>query len=73
MINAVIYARYSSDRQNEMSIEGQIEECRKYADNSLLQISIEDLDLVKLVSSDKYLELSLRAKLGELPIRITTG
>ena len=22
---AVIYARYSSDRQNEMSIEGQIE------------------------------------------------
>ena len=26
MKNAVIYARYSSDKQNEMSIEGQIEE-----------------------------------------------
>ncbi|MBP3816571.1 MAG: recombinase family protein [Firmicutes bacterium] len=29
---AVIYARYSSDRQNEMSIEGQIEKCRSYAE-----------------------------------------
>ena len=29
MKNAVIYARYSSDRQNEMSITGQIAECRK--------------------------------------------
>ena len=32
MKNAVIYARYSSDRQNEMSIEGQLAECRKYAE-----------------------------------------
>ena len=31
MKNAVIYARYSSDKQNEMSIEGQIEECKRYA------------------------------------------
>lgn len=31
MKNAVIYARYSSDKQTEMSIEGQIAECKKYA------------------------------------------
>ena len=29
---AVIYARFSSDKQNEMSIEGQLAECRKYAE-----------------------------------------
>ena len=28
MKTAVIYARYSSDRQNEMSIDGQIAECK---------------------------------------------
>lgn len=30
-MNVVIYARYSSHNQNEQSIEGQLEECRKYA------------------------------------------
>lgn len=29
--NAVIYARYSSDRQREESIEGQIRECKAFA------------------------------------------
>ena len=28
---AVIYARYSSERQNEQSIEGQLRECYAYA------------------------------------------
>lgn len=32
--NAVIYARFSSDRQREESIEGQIRECREYADKN---------------------------------------
>jgi DNA invertase Pin-like site-specific DNA recombinase len=31
-INAVIYARYSSDNQREESIEGQLRECKAYAD-----------------------------------------
>lgn len=32
MTNAVaIYARYSSDKQNSMSIEDQVSLCRKYA------------------------------------------
>ena len=30
-MNAVIYARYSSDRQTEQSIEGQIRFCTQYA------------------------------------------
>ena len=33
MQNAVIYARYSSHGQNEMTIEGQIRFCREYAEN----------------------------------------
>ena len=38
MKNAVIYARYSSDRQNEMSITGQIAECKKFAEEHDLLI-----------------------------------
>ena len=30
-MKAVIYARFSSDRQREESIEGQIRECTEYA------------------------------------------
>jgi site-specific DNA recombinase len=30
-MRAVIYARYSSDRQSEASIEDQLEVCRRYA------------------------------------------
>ena len=33
MKNAVIYARYSSHGQNEMTIEGQIRICREYAES----------------------------------------
>ena len=31
MKTAVIYARYSSDKQTEQSIEGQLHVCREYA------------------------------------------
>lgn len=30
-MNAVIYARYSSERQTEQSIEGQLRECNEFA------------------------------------------
>lgn len=33
-MKAVIYARYSSDNQREESIEGQIRECREYAERN---------------------------------------
>ena len=32
--NVVIYARYSSDNQREESIEGQLRECRTYAERN---------------------------------------
>ncbi len=31
-MKAVIYARFSSDKQNETSIEGQIRECMEFAE-----------------------------------------
>lgn len=34
----VIYARYSSERQNEQSIAGQVEECKKYASDNDIKI-----------------------------------
>ena len=33
MKNAVIYARYSSQGQNEQSIEGQVRICTEYAES----------------------------------------
>ena len=53
MKNAVIYARYSSDRQNEMSIEGQIEECRRYAEEHDLLIVQEYIDRAQTATTDK--------------------
>ncbi|MBQ6432166.1 MAG: recombinase family protein [Oscillospiraceae bacterium] len=37
-MNAVIYARYSSDNQREESIEGQLRECKAFANKKGLQI-----------------------------------
>ena len=33
-MKAVIYARYSSDNQREESIEGQLRECKEYAERN---------------------------------------
>ena len=33
-MKAVIYARFSSDKQNEASIEGQLRECMDYAERT---------------------------------------
>lgn len=37
-MKAVIYARYSSDNQREESIEGQLRECKEYADHNDIQV-----------------------------------
>lgn len=37
-MNAVIYARYSSDSQREESIEGQLRECKEYAEKKGITI-----------------------------------
>lgn len=44
---AVIYARYSSYRQDERSIEGQIEDCMRYAENNNLKVVGEYIDRAK--------------------------
>ena len=38
MKNAVIYARYSSERQNEQSIESQLRVCNEYAQHNGLYV-----------------------------------
>lgn len=38
MKNTVIYARYSSERQTEQSIEGQLRVCNEYAERNGLKI-----------------------------------
>ncbi|MGN1249523.1 MAG: recombinase family protein, partial [Candidatus Spyradocola sp.] len=37
-MNGVIYARFSSDHQREESIEGQVRECREFADRQGINI-----------------------------------
>lgn len=41
---AVIYARYSSDRQTEQSIEGQLRECELYAEKNGYQVIAKYID-----------------------------
>ena len=54
-MNAVIYARYSSDNQREGSIEGQIRECKEFAERS-------DITVV-----DTYIDRALSAKTDNRP------
>ena len=37
-MKGVIYARYSSDNQREESIEGQLRECKAFAEKNDIQI-----------------------------------
>ena len=37
-MKAVIYARYSSDSQRDESIDGQIRECKEYAERNGLKV-----------------------------------
>lgn len=43
-MKAVIYARYSSDNQREESIEGQIRDCKAYAEYNGIEIVGEYID-----------------------------
>ena len=43
-MNAVIYARYSSDNQREESIEGQIRECKEFAEKKDITIIANYID-----------------------------
>ena len=51
-MKAVIYARFSSDRQREESIEGQIRECSEYAQRQGITVVGEYIDRAKSASKD---------------------
>ena len=54
-MNAVIYDRYSSDSQREESIEGQLRECREYAERNNMTIV------------GTYIDRALSAKTADRP------
>ena len=53
MKKAVIYARYSSDRQTEQSIEGQLRVCHEFAEKNELTIIEEYIDRAMTGTNDK--------------------
>ena len=55
MLKTVIYARYSSQKQNEQSIEGQIHECERFA-------AAHNLMIV-----DKYIDRALSGRTSDRP------
>ena len=54
-MTAVIYARYSSDNQKEESIDGQLRECKSYAERNG----------IKIINS--YIDRALSAKTDNRP------
>lgn len=54
-MKGVIYARYSSDNQREESIEGQLRECKEYAEHNDIMIL------------DTYIDQALSAKTDNRP------
>ena len=51
-MNAVIYARFSSERQNETSIEAQLEECYNYCNQNDYIIVGEYIDREMTAKTD---------------------
>lgn len=52
-MRAVIYARYSCDRQTEQSIEGQLHECKAFAESEGIAIVGEYIDRALSGTTDK--------------------
>ena len=51
-MKAVIYARYSSDGQREESIDGQLRECKEYAERHNMNIIGTYIDRALSAKSD---------------------
>lgn len=58
MKTAVIYARYSSDRQTEQSIEGQLHVCQDYAQRNDIVIVDNYIDRAMSGTTDNRPALS---------------
>ena len=67
-MNAVIYARYSSDKQTEQSIEGQVRVCKEFAERNGYKIINEYFDRAKSGTKDNrpsFLEMIADAEKKE--------
>ena len=51
-MRAVIYARYSSDGQREESVEGQLRECKEFADRHNMTIVGDYIDRAQSARTD---------------------
>jgi len=51
-MKAVIYARYSSEQQTENSIEGQLRECKEYAERHNMKVVTAYIDCALSAKSD---------------------
>ncbi len=56
-MTGVIYARYSSDNQREESIEGQLRECKVFAEKNGIRCSTMPPKKVRLTRSPKFRDL----------------
>ena len=58
-MNAVIYARYSSDGQREESVEGQLRECKEYADRHNIARTDDRSQFQKMISDSAKKQLDV--------------
>lgn len=65
MKTAVIYARYSSDKQNEQSIEGQLRVCQDFAKRNDIIILDTYIDRAMTGTNDKRAEFQRMIKDSE--------
>ena len=63
MKTAVIYARYSSERQTEQSIEGQLTVCNKFAQDNDIVIVKQYIDRAMTGTNDNRTEFQQRLDL----------
>ena len=61
-MKAVIYARYSSDSQTENSIEGQLRECKEYAEKNNITIHSSYIDRALSAKTDNRPEFQRMIK-----------
>ena len=66
--NVVIYARYSSDNQREESIEGQLRECRAYAERNDMKIIGSYIDRALSAKTDARPQVPIRPCVEAGPI-----
>ena len=65
MENAVVYARYSSQGQNEQSIDGQLRVCKEFAENKGLNVAKVYIDKAKSAWTESEKRVEFQKMLNE--------